>query len=75
MTLYRVVHAFRDRDDSNYYYHAGATYPRDGLFVSPERLAYLSGSKNRMQTPLIEKVEDIPAENAESKPKKVRRGK
>ena len=70
--MYRVIHAFRDREDSNHYYHAGATYPRDGVEVKPERLAYLSGSKNRMQTPLIEKVEDTPAEKAESKQKKVR---
>lgn len=70
--MYRVIHAFRDREDKNRYYHAGAIFPRDGVSVSPERLAYLSGSKNRMQTPLIEKVADTPAEKAESKPKKVR---
>lgn len=55
---------FADLEDGKRIYLAGAKYPRDGLTVSDERLARLSGSDNLMGYPLIERVPD-----EESKPK------
>lgn len=70
--MYRVVHAFRDREDRMTYYHEGATFPRDGVSVTEERLAYLAGKQNRMQTPLIEKVDPAEAERETKKGRKKR---
>lgn len=38
---YKTTKAVRDTQDNNFYYHAGATYPRKGLEVSKERLETL----------------------------------
>ena len=35
---YKTTKAIRDTQDNGFYYHAGATYPREGLEVSKERL-------------------------------------
>jgi len=50
---YIVIERFADLQDDNRIYEAGDTYPRPGLDVSPERLAELAGSDNRMGEPLI----------------------
>lgn len=49
---------FADLTDGKRLYLAGETFPRDGLAVSDERLAYLAGSDNLAGYPLIEKVDD-----------------
>lgn len=38
---YKTTKAVRDTQDNDFYYHAGATYPRKGLEVSKERLETL----------------------------------
>ena len=58
---YIVLMRFADLQDGNRVYEAGDTYPRPGFDVSPERLAELAGSDNRMGEPLIVDV-DTPCE-------------
>ena len=38
---YKTTTAVRDTQDNDFYYHAGASYPREGLEVSKERLETL----------------------------------
>ena len=38
---YKTTKAIRDTQDNGFYYHAGASYPRQGLEVSKERLETL----------------------------------
>ena len=38
---YKTTTAVRDTQDNDFYYYAGATYPREGLEVSKERLETL----------------------------------
>ena len=38
---YKTTTAVRDTQDNGFYYHAGATYPREGLEASKERLEML----------------------------------
>ena len=38
---YKTTKAVRDTQDNDFYYYAGATYPRKGLEVSKERLETL----------------------------------
>lgn len=38
---YKTTKAVRDTQDNDFYYYAGATYPRQGLEVSKERLETL----------------------------------
>lgn len=54
---YIVLMRFADLQDGNRIYEAGDTYPRPGFDVSPERLAELAGSDNRMGEPLIVNVD------------------
>ena len=39
--VYKTTKAVRDTQDNDFYYYAGATYPRKGLEVSKERLETL----------------------------------
>ena len=55
--IYRALIRFCDRQDDMFMYEAGETYPRPGLDVTPERIAELAGSDNRMGYPLIKAVE------------------
>lgn len=50
---YKALTRFADLKDGNRIYEAGDTYPRLGLNVTPERIAELAGSDNRMGYPLI----------------------
>lgn len=54
--MYRVIRFFTDLQDNDYAYNVGDTFPRDGVDVTEERLAELSGSDNKQGIPLIEKV-------------------
>lgn len=54
---YIVLMRFADLQDDNRIYEAGDTYPRPGFDVSPERLAELAGSDNRIGEPLIVDVD------------------
>lgn len=55
---YKALTTFTDLQDDNHRYHAGDTFPREGLEVSDERLEELSSDKNRRHKPVIEKIED-----------------
>lgn len=86
--MYKVVEFFTDLQDNNHPYQAGETFPRDGLEVSEERLAELSGTNNKRGIALIKKatksapedenltadeVEIPPMEDSEVKPIKRRK--
>lgn len=50
---YRVCKAFFDLKDNGHPYFAGDAYPRQGMSVSPARIAELAGPNNRQRVPLI----------------------
>lgn len=54
--MYRVITAFCDLTDDLHAYAPGDMFPRDGLEVNAERLAYLSSDKTRVGVPVIEEV-------------------
>ena len=64
--MYRVIEFFTDLQDNCHPYHAGDVFPREGLTVSDDRLAELSGSGNKQGRPLIEE-EKKPAKKAAKK--------
>ena len=69
--MYKVLINFADLQDNNYRYHAGDTYPRKGIDVTPERIDELLTDKNRRHKPMIEEIkEPIPEPKvvAEEKP-------
>lgn len=71
--MYEVIKFFTDLQDNNYAYHVGDTFPHEGLSVSSERLAELSGKKNKRGVPVIKKTYEKPI--IEEQPKKPIRGK
>ena len=58
--MYKVVKAFTDLQDSNHVYIPEEPYPRKGYAPSEERIAELSGTKNKLGYPLIVKTEEAP---------------
>lgn len=79
---YIVLTRFADLQDGNRIYEAGDNYPRPGIDVSPERLAELAGSDNRIGKPLIVDVDapckgcaveraETPVETREEEPKEI----
>ena len=56
--MYRVIRHFTDLQDNGYPYLEGDVYPRDGLSVTKERIAELSGKNNKQKRPLIQKVKE-----------------
>ena len=69
--MYKAIHYFTDLQDNNHPYNAGDRFPRVGLDVTEERLAELTGSKNKRGLPLIRRVDEEPdAEPKEGKPEK-----
>ena len=65
--MYKVIKSFTDLQDNNHAYSVGDTFPHNGGDVDAERIAELSGDKNRLGVPLIEEVAE--------KPKRVRKKK
>lgn len=55
--MYETIHFFTDLQDNEHPYNPGDIFPREGMEVSKERLAELSGSNNRQHKPLIKKIE------------------
>ena len=51
--MYVAIERFADLMDGKRLYEAGDAYPRPGLNVTPERLAELAGSDNRLGRPVI----------------------
>lgn len=56
--MYKVLVNFADLQDNNYRYHAGDTFPRKGINVTPERIDELLTDKNRRHKPVIEEVKE-----------------
>ncbi|BDZ81411.1 hypothetical protein [Claveliimonas bilis] len=52
---YRVIHRFKDLQDNNRVYSVGDRYQGK---KTKKRIAELSGAKNKIGTPLIEKIEE-----------------
>lgn len=61
---YRVIKMFTDLQDKEYAYQVGDTYPREGLSPTDERIAELSGSRNKQGKPLIEAIPEEPVAEA-----------
>lgn len=56
--MYKVIRHFTDLQDNGYPYLEGDVYPRDGLSVTKERIAELSGKNNKQKRPLIQKEKE-----------------
>ena len=64
--MYKVIKKFHDLQDARetkngtvyHEYNVGDVFPHDGIEVSEERLAELSGSDNKQGVPLIELVQE-----------------
>lgn len=54
--MYRVITAFCDLQDDLHAYAPGDEFPRAGLEVSAERLAYLASDKTRLGVAVIEEI-------------------
>ncbi|WP_181350539.1 hypothetical protein [Thalassobacillus sp. CUG 92003] len=52
---YRVVRAFRDKENGNYTYNKGDIFPVSGE-VPAERVEYLLSPENNLGEPVIEKI-------------------
>ena len=64
--MYKVIHDFADMQDNGYLYHAGDTFPRNGVKVDSVRTAILLSNSNRTGVPLIAKADETPrAQKAE----------
>lgn len=67
---YKVIHPFFDlQDKERHTYTVGDSFPYKGE-VSEERVAELTGNKNKLGKPVIELVEEV-----ETKPKRTRKKK
>lgn len=55
--MYKVIKLFADLQDNEHIYNVGDTFPRDGIKVTDERIAELSGCDNKRGVPLI--AEDV----------------
>lgn len=63
MAKYRVICNFKDLQDGGYFYKVGDEFPRAGKArVSKKRFTELATDANRRKQPLIEAVEEEPAE-------------
>ena len=64
--MYKVIKKFHDLQDARetkngmvyHEYNVGDVFPHDGMEVSEERLAELSGSDNKQGVPLVELVQE-----------------
>ena len=56
MKTYRVLKYFTDKEDHDFPYNEGDTYPREGLNVDDGRILELSTSANARGEKLIEEV-------------------
>lgn len=59
---YEVIKVFTDLADNNYPYTLGNTYPREGLEPTGERIAELSGNKNKRGISLIKEIKEPDSE-------------
>lgn len=69
---YEVVKTFADLQDNRHLYNVGDAFPHEGAEVSEDRLKELSGSSNKLGTPLIKEIKEIkPKSKTTNKKKKV----
>ena len=68
--MYKVIYKFSDLHDNNAIYNVGDEYPRKGYEPTKERVVELSGAKNKVGRPLIEKVKEPEKKQTKSKTKK-----
>ena len=69
---YKVIHPFFDlQDKERHTYKVGDPFPHKGE-VSEERVAELTGNKNKLGKPVIELVEEV---ETKPKPKRTRKKK
>ncbi len=69
---YEVIKTFADLQDNRHLYNVGDTFPHEGAEVSNGRLKELSGSNNKLGTPLIKEIKEIkPKSKTTNKKKKV----
>lgn len=68
--MYQVLEMFADLQDHNRVYQPGDSFPREGLTVSPERLAELAGSDNKRKRPVIAEIQEEPQPEEEQSARK-----
>ena len=73
--MYKVIKAFTDLQDSNYVYHTGDIYPREGAKASQGRIDELSGTANKVGYPLIAVIEGYEPDGEPVEEKPVRKTK
>ena len=66
MSGYVVLFPFADAKDNGHVYRTGDTYPREGYQPDSLRVVELASTANALGPPLIEKIEEVPAD--ENKP-------
>ena len=75
---YKTTTAVRDTQDNGFYYHAGATYPREGLEVSKERLetlvknGYIVAVDDKKPEPVFEAGEETKENKTELTAKEIK---
>lgn len=68
--MYQVLEMFADLQDHNHIYQPGDSFPREGLSVSPERLAELAGKENKRKRPVIAEQQEEGQQEEEQPAKK-----
>lgn len=69
---YEVIKTFADLQDNRHLYNVGDEFPHEGAEVTRDRLKELSGSNNKLGTPLIKEIKEIkPKSKTTNKKKKV----
>lgn len=53
---YEVIKTFADLQDNRHLYNVGDEFPHEGAKVTVDRLKELSGSDNKLGTPLIKEI-------------------
>ena len=61
MAKYETIEYWEDLQDERHKYNANDPYPREGLEVSPERIAELASNKNKRKRPVIKLAEEVAA--------------
>lgn len=56
---YEVIKTFADLQDNRHLYNVGDEFPHEGAEVTRDRLKELSGSNNKLGTPLIKEIKEI----------------
>ncbi len=68
--MYQVLELFADLQDHNHIYQPGDSFPREGLTVSPKRLAELAGKENKRKRPVIAEIKEETQSEEEQPAKK-----